>query len=217
MTPTGPIKERDLAERLQSALLPSEQPHSPAVLSATDRILDAAARRFSEVGVARTTMSSIATEAGMSREWLYRHFSNRDAVVAGVSQCELRRFIDGLAVRASDHTDVVDALTDAFVYTVEFLRDHRMLTGIIDRDIALSGPDISNHASGLLGVSVRTFAGYLVDNGGYDAPAATVIAETLSRLVASTVLAPIAELDLHDPDTLRHYAQRVVPAIAHGC
>jgi AcrR family transcriptional regulator len=54
-------------------------------------------------------MSSIAAEAGLSREWLYRHFPNRDAVVAGVAQRELRRFIDGLAIRATDHTDVVDA------------------------------------------------------------------------------------------------------------
>jgi hypothetical protein len=41
-----------------------------------------------------------------------------------------------------------------------------------------------------------------------------VIAETLTRLVGSTVLAPTAELDLHHPDTLRMYAQRVVPAVA---
>ncbi len=28
---------------------------------------------------------------------------------------------------------------------------------------------------------------------------------------------PILELDLHDPDTLRRYATRVVPAVVRGC
>jgi hypothetical protein len=74
-------------------------------------------------------------------------------------------------------------VTDAFVYTVEFLRDRRILAGIIDRDIALTEPTCVT-TPGLLGVSVSTFAGYLVDRGGYDATSATVIAETLTRLVA---------------------------------
>lgn len=64
--------------------------------TAVDRILDGAARRIAAVGEDRTTMSSIAAEAGLSREWRYRHFPNRDAVVQALLQRELRRFIDGL-------------------------------------------------------------------------------------------------------------------------
>jgi len=211
------MRDPSLAERLQTALLPSADPAGEPAPSAADRILDAATRRFAEVGVDRTTMSSIAKEASLSREWLYRHFPNRDAVVAAVVQRELRRFIDGLAIRASDHTDVVDALTDAVVYSVEFLRDQRILTGIVDRDLRFAASDVREHAGALVGVAVRTCAGYLIDRGGYDAATATVIAETLTRLVGSTVVAPRAELDLHDPTTLRSYARRVVPAVVRGC
>lgn len=217
MTPQEPMPDQNLAERLQTALLRRSEPVDAPRPSAAERILDAATRRFALVGVDATTMSSIAVEAQLSREWLYRHFPNRDAVLAAVVQRELRRFIDGLAVKATDHTDIVDALTDAFVYSVEFLRDQRMLAGIVDRDFRLATPELRHHAGALVGVAVRTCAGYLVDRGGYDATTATVIAETLTRLAGSTLVAPNAELDLHDPTTLRDYASRVVPAVVRGC
>lgn len=202
-----------LVERLQTEFLPPAEQDTDPALSAKDRILDAATRRFTVVGVDATTMSSIAAEANLSREWLYRHFSNRDALVAGVLQRELRRFIDGLAIRASDNGDVTAALTDAFVYSVEFLRDQQMLVGIIDHDMRLASTDLRNHAGALVAIAVRTCAGYLTDPGGYQVDEATFIAETLTRLVGSTILAPRAVLDLHDEDTLRKYAARVVSAI----
>jgi AcrR family transcriptional regulator len=217
VTRAAAMTNPNLAERLQTALLRSADPDDEPTRSAAGRILDAATRRFADVGVSATTMSSIAAEAGLSREWLYRHFPNREAVLAAVVQRELRRFIDGLAVRASDHTDVALAVTDAFVYSVEFLRDHRILAGIVDRDLRSAESDLREHAGSLVGVAVRTFAGYLVDRGGYDADTAAVIAETLTRLVGSTVVAPRGDLDLHDADTLRIYASRVVPAVVRGC
>jgi AcrR family transcriptional regulator len=74
------VGDPELAERLQMALLDIE-PQPAAAPTAVDRILDAAARRFAEVGVDGTTMSSIAAEAHLSREWLYRHFSWSTAAV----------------------------------------------------------------------------------------------------------------------------------------
>lgn len=202
-----------LADRLEAELLPPGEVVDEPPRSATDRILDAAARRFADVGIDATTMSSIAREADLSREWLYRHFPNRDAIVVAVVQRTLRRFIDGLAVRAAQHADVVDALTETFVYCVEFLRDQAVLEGIIDRDVRLAPADVRAHAGAVVGVAVRTCADYLVDLGGFDRSRATVIAETLTRLVGSTVIAPSADLDLHDGKVLRDYASRVVPAI----
>lgn len=206
-----------LADRLQAALLPTDSAPVEAPRSTSDRILDAAARRFTQVGVDATTMSSIAAEANLSREWLYRHFPSREAIVAAVLQRELRRFIDGLAVRATQNDGVVDALTEAFVYSVEFLRDQTIIGGVVDRQVRLASTDLRTHAGALVGVAVRACAGYLVDLGGFDRPTATAIAETLTRLVGSTVIAPSADLDLHDPSVLRDYAGRVVPAIVRGC
>ena len=206
-----------LAERLSATLLPGEGVVAEGPPSASDRILDAAARRFAEVGVERTSMSSIAAEAQLSREWLYHHFPNRDAVVAAVMQRELRRFVDGLAIRAARAGDVIEALTETFVYCVEFLRDHRIVAGMADRDVRLDSADLRDQAGALVTVAVRTCSGYLVELGGVEPTAAKVIAETLTRLVGSTLVVPRGDLDLHDPDTLRDYARRVVPAVVRGC
>ncbi len=211
------MAQMTLAERLSATLFPSVDVVAEGPMSTVDRILDAAARRIAEVGVDRMSMSSIAAEAHLSREWLYRHFPNRDAVVAAVMARELRRFIDGLAVRAARGTDVVEALTDAFVYCVEYLRDHRIVASMVDRDVRLGSADLRAQAVALVSVAVRTCAGYLVELGGVEPATATVIAETLTRLVGSTLVVPQADLDLQDPDTLRDYARRVVPAVVRGC
>ncbi len=208
-----------LAARLQATLLPEDErdeTDAASPPSTPDRILDAAVRRFTEVGIDSTTMSSIAAEAGLSREWVYRHFANRDAIVAAAVQRELHRFIDGLAATVDWNGDVPATLTETFVYCVEFFRDHPVVDGVVDRGIDVGDGDLRARASTIVGLAVRTCAGYLVDPGGFDEVSATVIAETLTRLVGSTLIAPDAELDLHDPAVLRAYAERIVPAIVRS-
>ena len=200
-------------------LLPPEQlaVNEEAEQSTADRILDAATRRFAEVGIKATTMSSIAAEARISREWLYRHFSNKDAVLTAVVHRELRRFIAGLAASVEWNDDVVEMLTESFVYCVEFFRDRPIVEGLVDRDIVVSADEFRARATAIVTLATRTCTGYLVDLGGFDRHSAAVITESLVRLVGSTLLVSGAELDLYDPVVLRDYAARVVPAIVRGC
>lgn len=204
-----------LADRLEAALLaPADDVE--AVQSTADRILDAATRRFVQAGIGGTTMSSIAAEAGLSREWLYRHYPNRDAIVTAIAQRELRRFIDGLALSAAGTDDVVGSLTEIFVYCVEYLRDQPLLEGLIGRDAPGDRGARRTAAGAIVATAVQTCAGYLADLGGFAPATATFIAETLTRLVGSTLIAPVGALDLHDPVVLRDYAARIVPAVVHA-
>ncbi len=50
------------------------------------RILDAAERCFARAGIHRTTMQDVAGEAGMSPGNLYRYFSSKDALAAGLAE-----------------------------------------------------------------------------------------------------------------------------------
>lgn len=50
------------------------------------RILDAAERVFARAGFHAATMNDIAVEAGMSPGNLYRYFSSKDAIIAGISE-----------------------------------------------------------------------------------------------------------------------------------
>jgi AcrR family transcriptional regulator len=178
-----------------------------------ERIVDAALAAFTEHGIRATTMSQVARDAGISREWLYKHFRNRDALAVAVLRREAVRFIDGLAVRAFHSVDVESAVTDAVIYAIEFLRDHALLQRIVRSEPDALGPALLHDAAPVLGLAVQTGAGYLSALSDLTPEEATVVAETLVRLVASTAVAPRGALDLHDPDQLRRYAEAVVPAV----
>jgi AcrR family transcriptional regulator len=178
-----------------------------------ERIIDAALAAFTERGIRGTTMSQVAQDAGISREWLYRHFRNRDALAVAVLRREAVRFIDGLAARAFRSDDVTEAVTDAVVYAVEFLRDHALLQRILRAEPDALTPAVLRDAAPVVGVAVQTGAGYLTALTDLTVEEATVVAETLVRLVGSTAVAPVGALDLHDPDQLRRYASAVVPAV----
>jgi AcrR family transcriptional regulator len=161
-------------------------------------------------------MSQVAQDAGISREWLYRHFRNRDALALAVLRREAVRFIDGLAVRAFRSDDVTEAVTDAVVYAVEFLRDHGLLQRVLRSETDALTLAVLRGATPVVTVAVQTGAGYLTALTDLTVDEATVVAETLVRLVGSTAVAPVGALDLHEPEQLRRYAEAVVPAVLAG-
>ena len=213
LTSHGP----NLAARLHAAFLPDDHDEGEAPRSTTDLILDAATRRFVDVGIKATTMSSIAAEAEISREWLYRHFSNKGDVVSALVDRELRRFIDGLAASVEWNDDVVEMLTETFVYCVEFFRDRPNIDGLVGHGATMSPEEFRRRASEIVALATNNCAGYLADLGGFGAQQASFISETLVRLVGSTLVVPAAQVDLHDPIVLREFAARVVPAVVRGC
>ena len=181
--------------------------------TSVERILDAAYASFAESGVGSTTMTRIARDAGVSREWLYRQFANKDAVVVALTHREVGRFIDGLAVRAFGADDLDSAMVETFVYAVEFLRDHDLLRRVLRNEPEAITGQLLHEGAPLIGVAVQAGAGYLTALGGLPSDQAVIVAEVLVRLVATVTLAPNGALDLHDPDQLRRFATTVVPGV----
>ena len=58
--------------------------------TARDLLLDAAEACFERSGISGTTMDDIAKQARVSRATVYRYFTGRDTVVAGVAAHEAR-------------------------------------------------------------------------------------------------------------------------------
>jgi AcrR family transcriptional regulator len=97
------------------------------------RVLDAAARRSAEQGVSATTMSQLARDAEISREWLYRHYRNRNAVLAALALREIQELLEEVAERAVAAGDVVESAVESFTYVVTFAREHPLLRrGVAD-------------------------------------------------------------------------------------
>jgi AcrR family transcriptional regulator len=203
---------QELLEQLRRLVAHAPSPRGDEPTS-VERILDAAYAAFAESGVGATTMTRIARDAGVSREWLYRQFANRDAVVVAVAQREVGRFVDGLAVRAFGATDLDAAMVETFVYSVEFLRDHDLLQRVIKTEPEVLTGRLLQEGAPVVAVAVHAGASYLSALGGLKPEEATTVAEVLVRLVATITLAPSAALDLHDPEELRRFAAAVVPGV----
>lgn len=184
--------------------------------TSTERILDAALAAFSQDGVRSVTMSRIARDAGVSREWLYRKFNNREGLIIAVAQREVSRFIDGLALRAPPTVGLDDAMVDTFVYAVEYLRDHELLQRVLqDEPDVITGRLLSDGRP-VMTLAVTAAASYLSALSDLDDTSAMIIADALVRIITVIVFIPVGPLDLHDPDELRRYARTVVPSVIAG-
>jgi AcrR family transcriptional regulator len=175
------------------------------------RILAAANDLFAVQGVGGTTMSQIAREAGVSREWLYRHHANRDAVLAAVVRWRLVEFLRDIARVATDVRDPVDGVSAAFVHAVRHGRDDPLFRRLLaERGLA---PDADLPAAGLevvLAHATAISAAHLDSLLDLPPRRALLVAETLGRVVVSVVLAPG---DLSDDRRLRAFARGLVAAL----
>jgi AcrR family transcriptional regulator len=184
--------------------------------NAQERILDAALARFAEYGVGPTTMSAIARDAGMSREWLYRHYRNRDAVVIAVTTREVSRLIDGLATQAVLSDELESIVTEAFAYAVEFLSAHALLQRVIHHEPEIIGSVLLDQGGSVLATAVDVSVAYLTAIAPFEPAQAVTLAETLVRLVVAITLAPQGRLDLRNPTALRDFGRSVVSALVPG-
>jgi AcrR family transcriptional regulator len=177
------------------------------------KVLDAAMVRFTQQGIARTTMSQLAADVGISREWLYRHFDNRDSVVRALLGREAQRFLLELGERVDPALAVTDAVIEGFVLSVERLRAHELLQRVLLTEPETAAPFVTTGSGVLLEAATTYAAGYLRARARLTPADARDVAETLLRLVLSIVVNNDAVIDFDDARQRRAYAQRIVPRL----
>src|SRR5262245_47447413 len=60
------------------------------------QLLDAAKRRFTEVGFHATRMAEVAAEAGVSVGLIYQHFPSKEALIEGIIQEDMERQLESI-------------------------------------------------------------------------------------------------------------------------
>lgn len=103
-----------------------------------------------------------------------------------------------------------------FVYAVEYLRDHALLQRVVRSETDVLNPRLLNSVTPIATLAVDAGAAYLANLGDLEPQRAAMLAETLVRLVGSSIVAPRGTLDLHDPDALRQYAGVMIPAVVEA-
>lgn len=82
------------------------------------RILDAARSCYQRQGVANTPMADVASEAGISRATLYRHFSSREALMLGLLRQQVELFLEAFQRVHPPGAPFLDWLRDFMVFSL---------------------------------------------------------------------------------------------------
>lgn len=85
---------------------------------ARQRIVDATARCVDRHGAAKTTLSDVATELGVTRQTVYRHFARISDIIAEVAAQGADAFVDRLVAHLREITDPAEAVVEGMVFCV---------------------------------------------------------------------------------------------------
>ena len=95
-------------------------------------LLEAAERCFARNGVAKTSMSHVAAEAGVSRTTLYRRFSRIEELLQAVFVREFDRFESRLRRRLRKVADPAERLVEIVVGTAENVPQSATIAKLIE-------------------------------------------------------------------------------------
>jgi AcrR family transcriptional regulator len=85
---------------------------------ARQRIVDATARCVDRYGVTKTTLSDVATELGVTRQTVYRHFARISDIIGEVAAQGADAFVDRLVAHLQGLTDPAEAVVEGLVFCV---------------------------------------------------------------------------------------------------
>jgi AcrR family transcriptional regulator len=174
------------------------------------RIIDAAKRCMSRWGQQKSSMNDIAREAGVSRNTLYCHFTNRDEVIAAAMLQAGSDFANRLITHISSFISSRDRVIEGTLFALTNMINEPYLGLVSSPELA----SVVNHAlestEGLKLVYAVTTK--MLEHEPHLQNDVVEIAEVMSRLLLSLVLikGPITR----DTDEIRAFLQRrLLPAI----
>ncbi|HNA97860.1 MAG TPA: TetR/AcrR family transcriptional regulator [Marmoricola sp.] len=95
--------------------------------AARQRIIDAAAACIDRHGVAKTTLSDVAQELGVTRQTVYRHMGSISEILSEVARQGAADFVDRLVAHLAGSQNPAEAVVNGFLFCLEFVpRDPRL-------------------------------------------------------------------------------------------
>jgi AcrR family transcriptional regulator len=157
---------------------------------ARKRIIDTALRLVDRRGAARTTVSDIADELGITRRTVYRYFTGTDELFAAAAEAALGSFVTQIDRVVAD-MDVTGQLVEVVAYIIERLPQEPQLALLLANDRsnmfsrAMLTPDVIARCRAVLHDAQIDW-----DQLGFDDPMIDELVELLLRMIQSMVIAP---------------------------
>ena len=170
-----------------------------------DRIVEAAVRCVLRWGVAKTGLGDIAREAGCSRQTIYNHFDNADAVIQLALLQASHDFADRMVQAIRPHEGAADRVVEAMVFCLERLPHEPFLKLVMDPALGkLIGESLFTIDTSRL--VIDRVAAVCLENEPALAPRTEELSEVMTRLVLSFLV--VRETEPRSSDEMRAFLRR---------
>ena len=182
----------------------------PQVAAARERLLEAAARCIARDGIAAASVAAIATEAGVSRQTVYRYFRSRGELTGGAIAAAADELRAMISTQLRVLSDPADMIVEALVLGLNETLRHPVLRAIADSS-HLDG-SIASQLTRPAGIAwVRETLGHAIEAARWNEAAAEARLELILRIFLSLIISPSPE---RNPDELRAFLYRhVIPGL----
>ena len=179
---------------------------------AAQRIVAAAGAAIERSGE-HFTMTEIARDLGVTRQTVYRYFTNADALLAATAFAESGRFLDVLAAHLQRITDPAEAVIEGIAYTLESLPQDRYL-GLLLTPGRTGGFSATVTSDTALAFGRALLERMAVDwhRAGIDGDRLDELVEHMLRIVQSFVVDP-GRPARHGTELREYLARWVAPAL----
>ncbi|WP_153504223.1 TetR/AcrR family transcriptional regulator [Cumulibacter manganitolerans] len=152
----------------------------------TDLLLSEAARLFAAKGFRGVSLEEIASAVGISGPALYRHFSNKQAILAAVLGDVSTRLLEGGRRRVAAHADPREALIALIDFHADFALGETDRIRVHNRDLRTLEDEASDAVRRTQRDYVELWVDQLVRLGEPDRAAARLKAQAAIGLLNST-------------------------------
>jgi AcrR family transcriptional regulator len=153
---------------------------------ATDQILDAAEKLFTEHGPDAVGMNDIAATAGCSRATLYRYFDNREALRTAYVHREAHRLHDAIKDQLTGIDEPRQRLIAGLTITLRSVRRSSALASWFASTAPPIGAEVAEHSE-----VISALAAGFVDSLGFGEPETVERrARWLVRIITSLLMFP---------------------------
>ena len=130
-------------------------------VAVTEQILRAASRAVALHGVKRTSVASIAEEAGVARSTVYRAFDSKEEILSKMIEYEFGRFFDELYGAVGKLRTLDDVMENGLIFAHAAVERHFLLQAILREDPSVLEPALTASSQAIEPVIASIFVPYL--------------------------------------------------------
>ncbi len=179
-----------------------------------ERILVAAERCMARLGLARLSMTDVATQAGVSRGAVYLHFADRRSLTDAVLARAAARFVASSAASVRRRRTLAGQVAEAAVFIRTHLGDNALTLRLPADEEPLYATLLTSRLEGLVEEWVAFWLPFLADARLRGEIRAGIphrqAAEWIVRMMLSFAVMPAVSFDGDRPEDIRNFVRTFV-------